>query len=198
MATALFIGTFDPLHGGHIGQLLRAHRAVSLTKVVILVNKDTSHKPLASSWRHRLNMATLTLEAFDLPFRYEVLATEDSLEPQTDETIDYKIIGIDSFISDINDASRWHYIKKWPLIVLSIPNIDSTLLTQALQSAPDTLRTSLRYTYVDEARAPMMNYDFEQKAFSTHRVHATHLRSGEKQTFIPPAVQEYIRSHKLY
>jgi len=197
-ATAIFIGTFDPLHGGHIGQLLRAHHAIPLTKVFILINKDTSHKPNASSWQHRLRMAELTLAAFDLPFQYEVAAIEDSLNPGVAELIDYKVIGIDSFISDIDDHSRWDYITKWPLIVLSIPNINEWSLTEAVQSAPDALRKKLHYTYVDETEAPMMNYDFETKSFSTNRVHSTHLRAGKRQAFVPPNVQEYIEAHKLY
>lgn len=198
MATGIFIGTFDPLHGGHIGQLLRAHHAVPLTKVFILINKDTSHKPHASSWQHRLKMAELTLEAFDLPFAYEIAVVKDSLNPEISGPIDYKIIGIDSFISDIDDSSRWDYITKWSLIVLSIPTIDETSLIKAIKSAPDALRQKLNYTYVDKARAPMMNYDFKTKTFSTDRIHATQLRAGKDQTFIPLRVQEYIQTHHLY
>jgi hypothetical protein len=143
-------------------------------------------------------MAELTLDAFKLPFQYEVSPVENSLTPDITETIDYKVTGIDSFISDINDSSRWEFIEKWPMIVLSIPNVDASYLNQSLQSVPDTLHKSLHYIYIDEVKAPMMNYDFESNTFSTERVHATHLRSGMNQTFIPPHVQRYIQIHKLY
>lgn len=198
MATAIFIGTFDPLHGGHIGQLLRAHHAVPLTKVFILVDKNPVHKPNASNWQHRLKIATMTLDAFDLPFLYEVLPAESSLADEIVEPIDYKITGIDSLTENITDPSRWIFITRWPMIVLSIPGIEESTLTQAAQSAPDTLRKKLHYTYVNETKAPMMNYDFETKTFSTTRVHSTQLRAGESQKFVPPHVQEYIQTHNLY
>lgn len=198
MATAVFIGTFDPLHGGHLGQLLRANYAIPLSKVLILVDKNPTHKPNASPWQHRLKMAELTLDSFDLPFKHDVLPVNGSLANEVTEQIDYKITGIDSLIENIADPSRWMFINKWPMIVLSIPGIEESTLAQAVRSAPDELRNNLRYTYINETKAPMMNYDFKTQTFSQNRVHATHLRSGDKTAHIPARVQEYIREHQLY
>lgn len=198
MATALFTGTFDPLHGGHIGQILRAHHAVPLSKVLILVNKQPSHKPNASSWQHRLNMAELTMNSFDLPFEYIVSSVENAFASEISETVDYKIVGIDSLVEDLGESTRWELAVKWPLIVLSIPGINIATLDRAVQALPDAVRQQLRYAYVSEAKAPMMNYDFDKQSFSTQRVHATQLRSGTNKAFIPPKVQDYIQAHHLY
>ena len=198
MTTAVFIGTFDPLHAGHVGQLLRTHQVIPLSKVLVLIDKNPAHKPHASSWQHRLEMAKLTLGCFDLPFAYEVLAAEDSLAGEIIQKIDYKITGIDSFIENITDPSRWKFIQKWPMIVLSLPGIEESEIAHSLQSAPKKLKNHLEYKYISEVDAPLMNYDFDTQTFSTKRVHATHLRSGGSKKFIPPSVQEYIQAHQLY
>lgn len=198
MTTAAFIGTFDPTHGGHIGQLLRVHHSMPLLKILILVDKHPAHKPSASSWQHRVEMAKLTLESSDVPFQYEILAVEDSTASEVAHRIDYKITGIDSFIENTANPSRWAFIKRWPLIILSIPGIKDSSLEEALKTTPTALQSSLHYTYINERQAPMMNYNFQTQSLSQNRVHATHIRSGDNNAFIPPPVQEYIRTHRLY
>ncbi len=198
MATAVFIGTFDPFHGAHIGQLLRAHHYKPLTHVKILVDKHPLHKPNAAPWEHRLAMAKLTLAACELPFTYDVVAVENSMALEVQEHIDYKVTGIDSLLDNVTDRSRWPLAQRWPMIVLSIPGIPKASLDAALKTLPSEVRKSISYEYVSIAKAPGMNYDFEKRAFMFRRIHSTYIREGREKSLIPKAVQQYIRAHNLY
>jgi len=198
MTHVVFIGTFDPLHGGHIGQLLRAYTYKPFTVAYILVDKHPAHKPHASDWKHRLAMAELTLSAFKLPFAYAVMAVDDSTASEIQEAIDYKVSGIDSLIDNLNDPQRWPLAQRWPMIVLSIPGVKQSELLATVDSLPPHIHSTIHYEYVSENAAPMMNYDFEQQRFISRRIHATHLRAGKENTLVPAVVQEYIRQHALY
>ena len=196
MKTAVLIGTFDPLHGGHIGQALRAHQAQPCDALIVCVDKHPLHKPQASSWQHRLHMANLAVQAVSLPFNCTVLAVEDSRAQKI--RADFKISGIDSLIDNLQDPSRLHLAQQWPMIVLSIPGIAPQLLTKAVAALPANVRQTIRYTYYDEAAVPMMNYNFEQNGFVSERVHSTHLRSGRQSSLIPDTTRAYIEANRLY
>src|SRR4029450_8936255 len=103
MSTGVFIGTFDPLHGAHIGQLLRAYKFQSFSKIHILVNKHPQHKPHTSTWQHRIAMINLTLASFNLPFEYTVQAATSPHSVEIDDLIDFKIIRLDSLIEDLKE-----------------------------------------------------------------------------------------------
>lgn len=198
MSNAVFIGTFDPYHGGHIGQLMRAYTLVQFTKVFILVDKNPEHKPNASDWRDRLELARLAMAEFEAPFDYEIIAVENSLGSEITEHVDCKITGIDSFIDNLSDQSRWKFISKWPMVILSIPGFDDSLLEKRLDLAPEQIRNKIHYTFVRETDVPNMNYDFSTKTLGARRIHSTQIRSGGDTPFIPLAASNYIHRHGMY
>jgi nicotinic acid mononucleotide adenylyltransferase len=198
MKTVVFIGTFDPLHGAHIGQMLRAYYSKSFSKAYVLVDKHPAHKPHASSWRHRVQMARLTLESFELPFDYEVIAVENSAATEFTANVDYRITGTDALIDNITDPSRLTFAQRWPMIVISIPGIPFSDLVSALDTLPTAIQSTIRFSYVSKAEVPMMNYDFQKRAFISERVHSRYLRGGRQNGLIPESVQNYIRKHQLY
>jgi nicotinic acid mononucleotide adenylyltransferase len=197
MPTVVFIGTFDPMHGAHIGQLLRAHRYRPFTKVTVLVNKHPTHKPHTTAWQHRIKMAELTFAALDLPFGYEIMPVENSLALGLHEPIDYKVTGIDSLIDVIGGPSRLVVAQRWPMIVLSVPGMEEYELTQVIAMLPGAVQKTVRYEYVG-LEIPIMNYDFDEKTFISRRVHSTALRSGKEATLMPLSVREYIQEHEIY
>lgn len=198
MPTGVFIGTFDPLHGAHIGQLLRANKRFPFSHVYILVDKNPPHKPNATAWHHRIAMANLTLASFELPFEYSVQAVADSRAKELATTADYKITGIDSLIENLQDPARWELTTQWPMIVVSIPGVEKSSLEQSLAQLPPDMRSKVSYQYVSEDDVPMMNYDFETQTFVSYRVHATHLRQGRNKNLLPSATQAYMQAQRLY
>jgi nicotinic acid mononucleotide adenylyltransferase len=193
-----FIGTFDPFHGAHVGQLLRAYQYRQFPEVNILVNEKPAHKPHASALHHRLKMAQLTLEAAKLPFTYTVRPVSSPLAPEMSGQISYKITGIDSLLEILEDPQRWAFAQQWPMIVLSVPGVDERLLTEAVKLLPGDVKPTIRYEYVSEAVAPMRNYDFDSQTFVSRRIHATYLRSGKDASLVPLSVRRYIQEQNLY
>lgn len=66
MLTALFGGTFDPIHYGHLRTAISLAQEVALTQIVLLPNKIPPHKPRPEiTTQQRLAMLALAIE--DLP-----------------------------------------------------------------------------------------------------------------------------------
>jgi cytidyltransferase-like protein len=179
MSTVVFLGTFDPFHGAHIGQLLRAHQYRPFSEVIILVNKHPQHKPNATNWLHRVLMAELGLAAFDVPFSYQVVGVENSLAADFTEVVLGKVVGIDAVLEDLDDPQRLACAMRWPMLIVSVPGIEDGSLEKSLATLPITIRNRISYDYVSEMAIPMMNYDFDRQAFISRRIHSTYLRSGE-------------------
>jgi nicotinic acid mononucleotide adenylyltransferase len=198
MTTVAFIGTFDPLHGAHIGQLLRAHRHKPFSNAYILVNKHPAHKPQATAWRDRVTMAEMTIGSIELPFDCQVLAVDSPLATEVTAKIDYKITGIDSLIENLSDPQRWSFACRWPMLVLSIPGIPGTALDVVVATLPDEMQRAVKFDYVDETSVPMLNYDFTTKLFMSKRMHSSYLRAGHEQSMIPYEVSEFIQKNQLY
>ncbi len=67
MCTAIFGGTFDPVHTGHIAMVRSAIDEFGLSKLVVVPNGNPPHKSMAvkSDFSHRYNMTCLAFEGQD-------------------------------------------------------------------------------------------------------------------------------------
>ena len=119
-AAALFGGTFDPFHNGHLRMAVEHKEAFSLSRVVLLVASNPPHKPgrPVSEARHRLAMTAAAaaglpgFEVSDAELRREgpsysldtVTAFRDA-EPGVDWIF---AMGADSFA----EVSTWHRFRE--------------------------------------------------------------------------------------
>jgi len=198
MRIALFGGTFDPPHRGHLAIARAAADGFELESVLFA---PVGLQPLkenltATSFADRLAMVQLACEAdprfqassVDAPRtdgtpNYTV-GTLAALKSQMPEATIFNLVGADSFLSlrSWRDSQRLLELTEW--IVVSRPG------------SPLNDLSGLRLTKEERGRIHLIETVHEE-------VSATDLRkrldSGEDcSDLIPPQVDRYIRSHGLY
>lgn len=113
---ALFGGTFDPFHNGHLRMAVEVKETLRLSRVVVFPCRQPPHKPMrpVSESRHRLAMVAATaggfpwMEPSDIEIRregpsYSLLTVREFLraEPFSEPVF---VMGADSFA----EVSTWH------------------------------------------------------------------------------------------
>lgn len=208
--TALFGGTFDPIHYGHLNTILSVANDFNLSKVYLMPNNIPPHKTVPrTTVRQRLDMIKLAIHnqpLFDIE-RYELNKKQPSYTIETlkawrqthsnNESLVF-IIGKDSLIT-LNHWQYWQDLLNYcHLIVCPRPGFSEAMyslelqnwITQHLAYDKSLLKTT-PYGYLFFADNPLSNI-----SATTIR---QHLASGKYSDHIlPPAVLNYIKKHKLY
>ena len=184
---ALFGGTFDPVHAGHLWMAARAREALGLDEVWFMPCRLSPHKtgspPTAASDR----LAMLRLATADLPWAkvkdFEVRGEEVSYSYQTAEAL-----------CEARPELRWFWIMggdQWA----ELPS----------WSHPERLAARVEFIVFGRDNEPV-----EPRAgYRLHRVSGEHpaaatairqaLRDGAGgHPWLPPAVAQWIRGHGLY
>jgi len=191
----LFGGTFDPIHNGHIKVAQAAKNNLQLDKVILIPAGDPPHKAgkNLSDKMHRLDMARLAAEPLGAEVSdWELLQTGKSYSVDTvrhfqatcprDEL--FFIIGADSFY-DI--PTWWHYRELLELCSFVVV------------ARPDTDKNKLLAKYAGDEKPPRVFYLQDILVDISSTAIRDKVRRGEDiSTLVPPAVQDYIHSHKLY
>ncbi|GDX05914.1 nicotinate-nucleotide adenylyltransferase [Buttiauxella sp. A111] len=208
--TALYGGTFDPIHYGHLKPVEALAKQVALQQVTIMPNNVPPHRqqPLANSQQRKamVELAIAEKPLFHLDDR-ELQRETPSYTVETLEQLRAEIgatqplafiIGQDSLLN----LQRWH---RWEtlltlchLLVCQRPGYSLTMNTPAEQQWLDAhLTSSVAQLHAQPAgkiylaQTPM--YD----------ISATNIRQRLEQhlpcdDLLPPAVAEFIRQHHLY
>lgn len=203
MRIALFGGTFDPPHSGHLAIARAAAEAFQLDTILFA---PAGRQPLkldrnSSSFTDRLAMTTLACKqdkrfqasAIDAPrsdglpnYTADTLAELQRAKPE--DTL-FNLVGADSFL----DLPRWHQphrlleLAEW--IVVSRPGFSLPDF-----SLPDF--SSLRLTPHQQGRVHLLTTVHEDISATVLR---RRLHAGESCTdVLPAAVSNYIQTHHLY
>jgi nicotinate-nucleotide adenylyltransferase len=195
---ALFGGTFDPPHLGHLAIATAAADAFQLDSVLFAPAGRQPLKPHAnsSSFADRLAMTTLACaqddrfhaSAIDAPrpdgqpnYTADTLAEIEQARPAV---VLYNLVGADSFLSlpHWRDPARLLALAEW--IVVSRPGFSLDDLSALALTPQQRTRVHLLQTVHED-------------------VSATHLRerlhSGDPcADLLPAAVASYIHTHRLY
>jgi nicotinate-nucleotide adenylyltransferase len=189
-------GTFDPVHHGHLIMASELRAALSLDSVLLVPNARSPFKPddSVTSGAHRAAMLKLVVN--DTPWlelstieldRGDVSYTVDTLSAlslnRASETLVF-LVGADSLI----DLHRWRepaeILRLAEIGVASRPGtlVDTESVVEQLPAAAG------RITVVTTPLIAISATDIR------HRV-----RTGLPIAFqVPPAVEHYIRDHRLY
>ena len=184
---AIFGGTFDPIHEGHLALARAAAGRYQLERVLFVPAAHPPHKAgvTHAPYADRVAMAELACEG---EARFEVSRLEqDTARSYSIDTIEkvraglaaedvlYFLIGADAF-AEIQTWYRWReVIARVRFLVVSRPGHEY----RAPQGAV--------FDRIDDLEVPISSSDIRRA-----------LAAGEQPAGLPEAVREYAASHALY
>ncbi|QYN44037.1 nicotinate-nucleotide adenylyltransferase [Gilliamella sp. ESL0441] len=213
MLTALFGGTFDPIHYGHLRPVISLAQEVGVTQIVLLPNKIPPHKPQPiATIKQRLTMLALAIE--DLPLftidTREIAPSDTNRPSYTIDTLQQWrnengktaslafIMGQDSLLN----LPSWH---KWQslldychLIICQRPNYAARTDNVEFQQWIDKNRTNNVKHLHDSAQGYIY---FSHTPLED--ISATQIRQKIKnqqccEDLVPLKVRQYIQQQGLY
>jgi nicotinate-nucleotide adenylyltransferase len=191
---ALFGGTFDPIHRGHIEVARAAADAYQLDRVLFVPAGRPPHKPrpTEASYEHRYRMVEIACRADgrfvasrledprnDSDRHYSIDTIEQMLgELEAGDRL-YFVIGADAF-AEINLWRRWEDVaSKVEFIVVSRPGVDRETL-----KAP----AGARVNWLEDVKVPVSSTEVREA-----------IRNGAGlPDGLPGEVGAYIRANELY
>jgi nicotinate-nucleotide adenylyltransferase len=224
MNIALFGGTFDPIHRGHLKVARAAAERFKLKEVWFVPADIPPHKQTApvTSYFHRYSMVALALagEADFLPSLLEAPDAEAHVERRPSYSIDtvrrvkaglsksdrlYFLIGIDAF----QDIAQWYeaeaLLEECEFIVAARPGYSLDDVASSLPRALRPRAAELREFRKSKPRGPLQLQGVTVHLLpETHEdVSATQIRAAMQNRkglnkLVPDAVAEYIRKEGLY
>ncbi len=194
---ALFGGTFDPIHRGHITMALRLADALGLDGVMLMPTFVPPHKIKSSlaDAEHRLAMCRIAADAHPILSVSDMEITRGgasftvdtltALAAQYPDTEWYLITGADMFCT-LRSWYRFDDIAKMATLC-TVPRAGTD--TAALLAYAEELRTQgVRCYIADEPVEPISSTEIRRK-----------LAAGEPtEEWLPDGVADYIRQHGLY
>jgi nicotinate-nucleotide adenylyltransferase len=216
---ALYGGTFDPVHNGHLAVAQNVLRLFALDELLFIPAHIAPHKrernvspalmryamlALATHGEERLLISSIELDAPERPYTIDTLARlEQQLGPGARL---FFIMGADSW-ADITTWREWErLLRECDHIVITRPgyDFDAGHVTEEVRTRLIDLRGASR-----EGVAQAVNESAGTKIYLTDAVSmdvsATEIRraaregrDGEVRELIPAAVADFIRKYGLY
>ncbi|MDE9551070.1 nicotinate-nucleotide adenylyltransferase [Xenorhabdus bovienii] len=207
---ALFGGTFDPIHYGHLRPVEALAKQVGLKQVILLPNHVPPHRPQPEA------TASQRLEMVRLAVQDNPLFTVDTRELGR-QTPSYTIETLKSFRQEVGEQRPLAFIigqdslqsihtwYKWEellgichLLVCSRPGYQSQLSTSDMQKwleqhkidTPISLRQK-PHGCIYLAATPLLN-------ISATDIRQRHQQGLSCDDLLPPAIQNYVDSRGLY
>lgn len=228
MNLALFGGTFDPIHRGHIAVAESAAKRFTLGRILFVPAQLPPHKQQQnfSSFAHRMGMVALATQGHPTFIPSDIEARLYAQNGKPNYSLDtvrhirselkkadklYFLIGIDAFL----DISTWHrpseLLRECEFIIANRPGYSLSDIAGAL---PPDLRPRPEVMKAMQKGRSGLEEDGAVMAFSgvtlhllqdvSERVSSTHLRSAAASSgrrlnhLVGDAVAEYIRKTGLY
>ena len=197
MKIALFGGTFDPIHNGHLAVAKEAVGRFHLDQILFIPSGQPPHKnhgPQAT-YEDRFRMVELACRC-DRRFEasrledpavlgdgktYSIDTIEKARQNADSEDSLYFLIGRDAF----DELSIWHRLED---VVRQIEFIVATRPSTDPPAEPEGVAALARYHQLDGIEIPT----------SATQLRAQMARGENIDVSLPPEVGDYIRHHRLY
>lgn len=210
---ALFGGTFDPIHNGHLRMAIEVREAFGLPRLFLVPAAHPPHKPLApvTPAAHRLAMARAAvagieeLEVLDLELRrdgpsYSLLTVREVQEANPGAKVLF-LVGADAF----SEIATWHRFEELldacDFLLLPRPG------TSPVSAFPSGVRLELEgnrcYSLPGRSyRLPggrkVLCPDLPVLDISSRSIRDKVRRGRSIRGLVPPEVERYIAVHGLY
>ena len=214
MNIALFGGTFDPIHAGHLRAAQAAAKRFRLERILFVPSGNPPHKigNHLTAFEHRSNMVALAcsgeprfvpslLEAPrpDARPQYSILTVRKVRRALKPKDQLYFLIGVDAFLDLPHWKSYRQLLALVNFIVVSRPGYDNQEISRIVPR--DLVRHSARAGGANTIRlrrgAVHMLQGIDMHVASSDIRDA--VQAGRRVTgLVPPLVEEYIRKEGLY
>ncbi len=216
MRIALFGGTFNPVHAGHLVAARAAQEAFGLDEIHFVPASIPPHKRdrILPAFQHRYTMAALACagERRFIPSLLEA-AGAGTQEPSTEPNYSigtirkarqslsgqdqlYFLIGGDAFL----DVAHWHeavaVLDSCDFIVVSRPGFDIGRIDSILPPEVKTGTSTKQYISLRNTRVHLLTSLKTDVSSSAIRERAG--RGISLEGLVPPTVEEYIQKKGLY
>jgi nicotinate-nucleotide adenylyltransferase len=189
-------GTFDPIHMGHIAMAEAVQRELGIRHILLVPDGDPPHKGAMATAKDRLHMARLAvenrpgLEVSDIETRrpgttYTVDTLKRLVDKYPGEYI--YIVGSDTLLV-IESWRRFDEVARLlkGLVVVPRPGDEQDEILAFAETL--TGRYGLRVHVLNAQVSPL----------SSTMIRRLAARSKSLKGLVPPGVEKYIRSHRLY
>ena len=216
---ALFGGTFDPIHTGHIAVARAAERRFHLDRVFFIPSSRPPHKSIAelSAYEHRFAMVALACSAHPRFVPSLAEASLDGASGRVFYSVDtvrrfrqqfnrpgdriYFIVGADSFLHVQTWKDYAELLELCDFVVANRPGFRSHRLREVI---PGALLASPPAKASGDSRVIHLRHTdvYLLETVASH-VSATEVRQRIERGqmirgLVPPRVEEYIRKQALY
>jgi nicotinate-nucleotide adenylyltransferase len=186
LRTAIFGGTFDPIHTAHVVVAREAAETFSLDRVLFIPAANPPLKDAGASYEDRYRMVELACagDARFVPSRLEEGDASGNAKSYSIYTIErvkagngavFFIIGADAFA----EIGKWH---RWEDVVRSVE-----FIVVARPGHSFTIPPGARVHRLETVALPVSSSEIRQA-----------LARGESPADVPAAVAKYIRARGLY
>jgi len=184
LRTAIFGGTFDPIHSAHLVVAREAAETFSLDRVLFIPAANPPLKEAGASYEDRYRMVELACAGES---RFEASRLEESQGSRKSYSIDtiervkadngevFFIIGADAFA----EIGKWY---RWQDVVRSVE-----FIVVARPGHAFTIPPGAKVHRLDTVALPVSSSEIRAE-----------LSRGEVPADLPPAVAQFIRAHGLY
>ncbi|MBG3130016.1 nicotinate-nucleotide adenylyltransferase [Proteus mirabilis] len=209
-AIALYGGTFDPIHYGHLRPVEALSGLIGLKEVIWLPNNIPPHRPQPeASSQQRLEMVRLALEPYS-SFKVDTRELEKPTPSYSIETLrDFRqeigdkqplafIIGQDSLLS-INTWHKWeNLLDVCHLLVCARPGYQTHFGSAQMQAWLEKHQTKQQEDIHCLPAGKILLADTPLYNISATDIRARHKAGLDCHDLLPNSVENYIRQQQLY
>lgn len=194
---ALFLGTFDPIHNGHMHIAKSVLHELSLDEVLIIPSFDSPHKGenLCTCTDERLTMCELACEdvdnvdVSDIEIKNKLegysLKKIDLIAEKYSESKLYYIIGSDTYMTMMKWSNLEYFISKVSLCVIIREKKDLSKVREIKKN-------------LEKLKAETFICNFETLDISSTRIRKL-IKSGDSiSSLVSENIENYIYENRLY